>query len=197
MGGHTAGSLLGSDARAMLSQTGLDFFRGLDADLLGRVLAALAGRGVTGGGKAVGLGLVEVLDDALVVLLDDILGDALNAEDLDLEALAVRQGVLNMRQGLLVDLVHVHRQAAGRVQPPAAAVAFEMLGLLVGDEQLQVLEVALAVVAPRPGQDFLDVGVTALLLPHGGQRRRRRRRVERGGPGGSSRMAREQARWWA
>jgi len=47
------------------------------------------------------------LDDALVVLLYHILRDALHAEDLDVQALAVRQGILDAGEGLLVDLVHV------------------------------------------------------------------------------------------
>lgn len=42
-----------------------------------------------------------------------------------------------------------------------------MLGLLVVDQDLEVVEVALAVVAPRAVEDLLDVGVVSLLLAHG------------------------------
>jgi hypothetical protein len=42
-----------------------------------------------------------------------------------------------------------------------------MLGFLVVDEDLLVVEVALAVVAPRARENVLDGGVVALLLGHG------------------------------
>lgn len=38
---------------------------------------------------------------------------------------------------------------SGCVEPPPASLAFEVFRFLVGDEDLQVVEVALAVVAPR------------------------------------------------
>jgi hypothetical protein len=43
-----------------------------------------------------------------------------------------------------------------------------MLGLLVGDQDLEVVEVALAVVAPRPLELVVEIGVVALLLDHFG-----------------------------
>jgi hypothetical protein len=52
------------------------------------------------------------------------------------------------------------------VQPPATAVALEVLGLLMRDEELQILKVSLAVVAPRARQELLHVGLLSLLLPH-------------------------------
>jgi len=134
--------LLRGYPRPVLGQPLLDLLGGLDLDLLGRALGAR--RRVTGGGVALGLGGVEVLDDALVVLLQDVLGDALHAEDLDVQPLPVGQRVLDVVEVLLVHLVHVHRQAAGRVEPLAAPVAFEVLRLLVRDEELEVFEVALA-----------------------------------------------------
>lgn len=52
------------------------------------------------------------------------------------------------------------------VEAATAALAFEVLGLLVVDQDLEVVEVALAVVAPRTSKDLLDVGVISLLLAH-------------------------------
>jgi len=78
------------------------------------------------------------------------------------------------------------------VKATSAALAFEMLGLLVRNQELEILKVTLAlpmgawllamppgdrgtemgrptVEAPRPREDFLNVGVAvALLLAHGG-----------------------------
>jgi hypothetical protein len=61
----------------------------------------------------------------------------------------------------------VHEEAASSVKAPVAMVALEMLGLLVVDEDLLVVEVALAVVAPGAGENVLDGGVVALLFGHG------------------------------
>ena len=124
-----AAGLLRSDSRPVLGQPLLDLLRGLDLDLLGRALGAR--RWIARRGVALGLGGVEVLDDALVVLLQDVLGDALHAEDLDVQPLPVGQRVLDVVEVLLMDLVHVHRQTAGRVEPLAAPVAFEVLRFLV------------------------------------------------------------------
>ena len=42
-----------------------------------------------------------------------------------------------------------------------------MFGLLVIDEDLEIVEVTLTVVTPRPGKDFLRIWMTSLLLvPH-------------------------------
>ena len=147
------------------------------------------------------------MDDPLFVLLLDVLGDTFHSEDLDVQALAVREGILDMRQGLLVDLVHVHGETyeerkcvlavsddlagrlvgrwltSGGVQTATTSVAFEVFGLLMGDEKLQVLEITLAysgsassgcahacreltVVAPWSVDELLNVGVGALLLAH-------------------------------
>lgn len=38
-----------------------------------------------------------------------------------------------------------------------------MLRLLMGDEDFEIVEVALAVVTPWPSEDFLNVGVSSLL----------------------------------
>jgi hypothetical protein len=64
-------------------------------------------------------------------------------------------------------LLQVHEEATSSVKAPVAVVALEMLGFLVVDEDLLVVEVALAVVAPRARENVLDGGVVALLLGHG------------------------------
>lgn len=116
--------------------------------LVGKLLAlthsALASDWVTRLDAAALLRGVVVLQDARAVLLQHVAGDALHAENFHVQALAVRQRVLDLRQRLLVHLVQVDGQAARRVQSASASVAFEVLGLLVGDEQLQILKVALA-----------------------------------------------------
>lgn len=67
----------------------------------------MAWRRVSSRGMTVGLVLVELLDDALVVLLNNVLGNALHAEDFDVQSLAVRERILNASERLFVDLVHV------------------------------------------------------------------------------------------
>ena len=58
----------------------------------------------------VGLGCVEGLDDALVVRLNDVLGDAFHSEDLDVQPLSVGERILDTIKTLLVNLVHVDRE---------------------------------------------------------------------------------------
>lgn len=43
-----------------------------------------------------------------------------------------------------------------------------MLRLLMVDQDLEIVEVALAVVTPWPRQYLFDIGVTSLLLRHDG-----------------------------
>ena len=52
------------------------------------------------------------------------------------------------------------------VQSSPAPVAFEMLCLLVIDENLQIIEISFTVVAPWPGDNFIEVGVFPLILDH-------------------------------
>lgn len=52
------------------------------------------------------------------------------------------------------------------IQTTAASFAFEMLGLLMRNENLEVVKVALTVVAPRSRKDLLDIWVIPLLLSH-------------------------------
>lgn len=80
----------------MLSQPLLDLVRRLDLDLLDwAFLAALPRRRVAGRGEPVGLCLVEVLDEALVVLLDYVLGNTLHTENLHLKTLPVRKRIFD------------------------------------------------------------------------------------------------------
>lgn len=94
----------------MGSQASLEILLRLDLGLLG-LRRATSGRGtggrVAGGGAAFSLLLVELLKDALLVGLHDIFGDAFHAEDLEVEALAVGQRILNLGESLFVDLRHV------------------------------------------------------------------------------------------
>jgi len=53
-----------------------------------------------------------------------------------------------------------------RVQSATASVTLEVFGFLMRDENLQIIEVTLAVVAPRPSEDLLDIGVLSLALAH-------------------------------
>jgi hypothetical protein len=52
------------------------------------------------------------------------------------------------------------------VQSAAASVTLEVFGFLMRDENLQIIEVTLTVVAPRPSEDLLDIGVLSLALAH-------------------------------
>lgn len=49
-----------------------------------------------------------------------------------------------------MDLSHVNGQTACRIQPSCASLALEVFGLLVIDEDFEVVEVPLAVIAPGP-----------------------------------------------
>jgi hypothetical protein len=80
----------------VVGQPLLDLIRRLNLDLLDwAFLATLSWRRVTGRSKAIGLCLIEVLDEALVVLLDYILGNTLHTKDLHLETLPVRKRILD------------------------------------------------------------------------------------------------------
>jgi hypothetical protein len=94
---------------AVLGQALLDLLRCLVFDLLCRTLPArMAARGVSCSFLPLGLGLVEILDDPLVMLLKDVLGDTFHTEDLDVQAGSVRESILDALQCLFVNLVHVH-----------------------------------------------------------------------------------------
>lgn len=133
----------------MVGQSLLDLFGGLRLELLGRCLAhVLTRRGIAGGGMPLCLRSVEILDDALVVLLDDVLGDTLHTENLDVKALPVRERILDVAKVFLVHLVHVNRQAYPKnCQTPFA----ELLHL----NMLRVLDLPPAVFKRLPHRSHL------------------------------------------
>lgn len=61
--------------------------------------------------------------------------------------------------------VHVPLTTRG-IQPSATSFALEVLRLLMIDKHFLVIEIALAVVAPWPAENLLDIGMTTLLLAH-------------------------------
>lgn len=113
---------------------------------------------------------MEVGKNTLVVLLHDVFRDPLHSEYLNVEACAVGEGVVDSRQVFLVNLAQMHAQPSCCVESAPASFAFEMFCLLVIDEDLEVVEVALTVVTPRPRQDLFDVRVVSLFLGHLGRR---------------------------
>lgn len=52
------------------------------------------------------------------------------------------------------------------IKPPATSVAFEVFRFLVGNQELQVLEISFAVVAPWSRQELFHVRLLSLLLSH-------------------------------
>jgi len=126
--------LLRGKLGAMLGEALLELLGRLVLDFLGRPLHGMPAGRISRGGGALSLGLVKVLDDALVVLLQDVLGDALHAEDLDVEAGAVGQGVLDALQRFFVDLVHVDREAW--VITTSASGSIEKDGTREGEESV-------------------------------------------------------------
>ncbi len=58
------------------------------------------------------------------------------------------------------------RLTTSRVEPPSASLTLEMLGFLMIDEDFQVIEVPFAIVAPRTGQDLVEVRMLSLCLDH-------------------------------
>ena len=154
---------------------GVKLLRDVNLGPLGAV--RLAGRG-----SAVGLLLCVLGHDALVMGSHLRLWDALGTENLEINRLAAWEGIFDLFEDFLVDLLHVHAQAcfdvsassgklvrgekltAGGVEAPRASVTLEVFCLLVVDQDLEVIKVALAVVAPGPREEVIDLGVLALLL---------------------------------
>ena len=56
---------------------------------------------------------------------------------------------------------------ASCVEPSPTSLALEMLRFLVVDQDLQIVEVALTVIAPRPCKDFFKIWMLSLGLAHG------------------------------
>ena len=65
-----------------------------------------------------------------------------------------------------IELAERGLRTACCVQPPRASLTLEVLGLLVIDQNLEVVKVALAVIAPGPGKSLFDVRVLALCFTH-------------------------------
>lgn len=53
-----------------------------------------------------------------------------------------------------------------RVEPPSASLALEVLGFLMIDQDFKVIEIPFAIVAPRTGQDLVEVRMLSLCLDH-------------------------------
>lgn len=83
-----------------------DFIRCLHLNLLSG--HGLARRRVTGGHASILLGLIEVLDDSLAVLVQGLLGNTFHTEDFNFETLAVGEGIFDLAEGFFVDLVQVY-----------------------------------------------------------------------------------------
>lgn len=65
-----------------------------------------------------------------------------------------------------MNLRHMDRQPACRVQAPAASFALEVFCFLVVDQNLEIIEIALAIITPRSGELLLNVGMASLFLTH-------------------------------
>lgn len=57
-------------------------------------------------------------------------------------------------------------RTSSRIEASATAIAFEVLGLLVRDENLQVIKITFAVVTPWALQLLVEVGIPLSLLGH-------------------------------
>lgn len=55
---------------------------------------------------------------------------------------------------------------ACRIQPSCTSLALKVFCLLMVDENLEVVEIPLAVITPGPCKDLLDVRVLALRFTH-------------------------------
>ena len=149
----------------MLGSTSLDLFHSLHLALFRVGLSVvLTRRRVTSQSPTVGLLLVEFVLDALPVRGNELVGNARHAKDFRLDVLAAIDGVFDDGESRLVHLLQVDLQATGGVKAAIAVVALVVLGLLVRNEDLEVVKVALAVVAPWARENILEVGLVALFL---------------------------------
>jgi hypothetical protein len=55
------------------------------------------------------------------------------------------------------------------VQPPSTSFTLEMLGLLMRNENLEIIEISFAIITPRPSKQFFQIRMTALLFDHCGE----------------------------
>ena len=63
-------------------------------------------------------------------------------------------------------LSYVNAHTSSGIQSSTTPLAFEVLRLLMVNQDLQVVKVSLAIVAPGSGQNLLNVGMFALVLDH-------------------------------
>ena len=112
VGGTGQAGLLCRFPGLVFSQSCLQLGRRLELGLLGTccTLSSRAGSRVSCGGTAIGLGGKELVADALIVLLQNIVGDTLHAKDFNVRRRAIGQSVLHRSQILLVNLVHMDGQ---------------------------------------------------------------------------------------
>lgn len=89
-----------------------------------------------------------LLDDALVVRLNDITRDTFHSKNLDVQPLTVRKRVFDICKSLFMDLIHMNIEPSSRVQSTAASLTLKVLSLLVRYKNLQIVKVALTIVAP-------------------------------------------------
>ena len=87
-----------------------------------------------------------------------------HAEGFGLDVLAAFHCVVDVCKRRLVQSLQVNLQATSSVKAPVAMVALEVLRLLVLDQDLLVVEIALAVIAPWARDDVFDVRLASLLL---------------------------------
>lgn len=145
-------------------EASLQLLWSLELGLFGLGLAGDGARRRVAGARATfSLHLEVLVHDPLFMGVNEVLRDTTHAENLGVDAFTAFNRVLDRRQGLLVDLLQVHRQAASSVEATVAVVATEVLCFLVGEEDSGVVEVALAVVTPRALDELLNLGVIALF----------------------------------
>ena len=55
------------------------------------------------------------------------------------------------------------------IQSTTTFIALEMLSFLMIDQDLQIIKIALTIVAPWPRQNFFDIWMSSLLFRHDGR----------------------------
>lgn len=96
--------------RPMLRQPLLHIPHTLNLRLLRRRLSRpRTGRRIPSNSLPLHLRLLELRGHALVMALDDVLGNTLHAEDFEIQARPVREGVVDGGELFFVDLAHVDR----------------------------------------------------------------------------------------
>lgn len=162
------GLLLSLTLGSVLSEACLQLFRSFHLALLCVGLSILlAGRRIASQSPALGILLVVLVQNALSVRINELIRDAHHAEYLWFNSLSAFNCVVDGFKRRLVHLLQVDRQSASSVKATVAIVTLEVLCLLVRDENLLVIKVALTVIAPRARDELLDVNAIALFLDHG------------------------------